>query len=58
MENHLWAYYLLNIIKMTKSCKARWTGYAAHIRVMRNICRFWAGKLEVKKSFQRPTYIR
>jgi hypothetical protein len=40
---HLWAYCLLNIIRMTKSCKARWTGYAAHMRLMRNICRFWAG---------------
>jgi hypothetical protein len=44
-----------NIIKVIKSRRMRWVGYAAH-RDMRNAYRICIGKPERKMPFERPRY--
>jgi hypothetical protein len=47
-------YSSLNLIRMIKSRKMRWTGHVARMREKRNAYRILAGKPEGKRPLGRP----
>jgi hypothetical protein len=46
----------LNIIKVTKSRRMRWAGYAVCTEMMRNSYKILVEKPKGKRQFERPTH--
>jgi hypothetical protein len=53
-EKHDDFFSVLNIIKMTKVRRMKWTVCGVHIESMRHACTAVIGKFEGKKSVEKP----
>jgi hypothetical protein len=45
-------YSSLNIVRVIKSRRMRWTGHVAHMEEGRGVCRVWLGGTKVKDHWQ------
>jgi hypothetical protein len=45
-------YASLNIIRVTKSSRMRWTGHVAHMEGMRNAYKFWSESLNGRDNLE------